>query len=85
MHLLSRQKLLVRVKGLLLIPAFAFSGVMYSQSNESEIKSDTLQGRDLADVVVTGSRMRESLLRSPVGVQKAGKAYFQNSSADWKT
>ncbi|MCU0394750.1 MAG: TonB-dependent receptor, partial [Chitinophagaceae bacterium] len=42
---------------------------------------DTLQGEVLKSVVVTASRTRESFLRAPASVQKAGRQFFQSSGA----
>ncbi len=43
--------------------------------------TDTLQATLLKEVVVTASRIPESLMRSPANVQKVGKAYFSSSGA----
>lgn len=52
-----------------------------SSHAQQAANSDTLQGEVLKSVVVTASRARESFLRAPASVQKAGRSFFQSSGA----
>jgi outer membrane receptor protein involved in Fe transport len=65
--------------GKILLVVFCCTGsVIYAQQKDSR-KADSIN--ILAEVIVTASRVKESLLHSPVSVQKAGNNYFATSAA----
>ncbi|ACU61592.1 TonB-dependent receptor domain-containing protein [Chitinophaga pinensis] len=63
---------------LIIVSGFVSVGV-YGQ-DASNIQKDTTV-KILSEVTVSASRTRESLLRSPVSIQKAGEQYFRMSAA----
>ncbi|WP_261387868.1 TonB-dependent receptor domain-containing protein [Chitinophaga pinensis] len=65
-------------KYLFIISSFVSVGV-YGQET-SNIQKDTAV-KILSEVTVSASRTKESLLRSPVSIQKAGEQYFRMSAA----
>ena len=50
-------------------------------STDTTKRSDTAKYSILNEVVISASRIRESILQSPVSIQKAGQKYFQSSPA----
>jgi len=65
-------------KYLIIVSGFVSTGA-YAQ-DASSIQKDTAV-KILSEVTVSASRTRESLLRSPVSIQKAGEQYFRMSAA----
>jgi iron complex outermembrane receptor protein len=58
----------------------ALGGTVHAQDSLSRA-SDTLVMRSLSEVTIVASRIRESILRSPVTVEKADRRYFTGSSS----
>ena len=71
MHSLIRKILLV---------VFCFTCNVICAQQKDTAKTDSAVSI-LAEVIVTASRVKESLLHSPVSVQKAGNNYFAASAA----
>lgn len=65
-------------KYLIIVSSFVSVGA-YAQ-DASYVQKDTTV-KILSEVTVSASRTRESLLRSPVSIQKAGEQYFRMSAA----
>ncbi|SFM92379.1 iron complex outermembrane recepter protein [Chitinophaga sp. YR627] len=65
-------------KYLIIVSGFVSTGA-YAQ-DASYVQKDTTV-KILSEVTVSASRTRESLLRSPVSIQKAGEQYFRMSAA----
>lgn len=60
---------------------YACSSVLQAQSIPKNKTIDTLTTRILDEVIVSASRVKETLVKSPVSIQKAGESYFTTSSA----
>ncbi|MBW8687003.1 TonB-dependent receptor [Chitinophaga rhizophila] len=67
------------IKHLFIVISFAGSTGAYAQDT-TRLKQDTVI-KILSEVTVSASRTRESLLRSPVSIQKVGEQYFRNAAA----
>ena len=69
----------LQVKKMLLI-GLCFTGYAIKAQQRDSTKTDSAVSI-LAEVIVTASRVKESLLHSPVSIQKAGNNYFEASAA----
>lgn len=63
------------------IIGLAFVSAQAQQRSAADTSRTDTTVRILSEITVSASRIKESLLRSPVSIQKAGTAYFRSSPA----